>query len=130
MLTSDEKWILYDTPRRHPRILSLTLQNQPSMHARLCFVPGGQVVKRFTMNCCSRSNWSLQTCTCIKWNMCITTEGTSTGKSQRRHDISNVKPIFLLHSCFIGNISVVKSIFVRYCCHFIRKNSNVKPILS
>ena len=31
VLTSDEKWILYDTPRRHPRILSLTLQNQRSI---------------------------------------------------------------------------------------------------
>ncbi|GFY58768.1 histone-lysine N-methyltransferase SETMAR [Trichonephila inaurata madagascariensis] len=62
VLTSDEKWVLYDTPKRSKHWLSRTAQDHLCTHARLCFVSAGLIVKWFTMSCYQRAKRPLRTC--------------------------------------------------------------------
>ncbi|GFU21643.1 hypothetical protein NPIL_14831 [Nephila pilipes] len=75
VLTSDEKWVLYDASKRYLYWLSfqytMPFYARPPMHqARLSFLSSGQVIKWFTMSCDQWAKRLLQTYTRSNWSVC------------------------------------------------------------
>ncbi|GFV01807.1 histone-lysine N-methyltransferase SETMAR [Trichonephila clavipes] len=74
VLTSDEKWVPYGTPKRYKHWLSppgyCPASARPPMHPRkIMLLSGGLVVKWFTMSCYQWAKWSLWICIRSNWNV-------------------------------------------------------------